>query len=136
MFFTFYELSANASILETLIFFFVHGMVQLIGTLAFILLLVYVAAEQVLAFFYGRHEFDYHRYAQRFSGGAMLLAFAVIGLTVGAGYWLQLPSENQWVGWTAVFPIIVVCLFFACFGLTFMVKSWNELRAWKEIWSR
>lgn len=53
MFFTFYELSTDASIWELFIYFVIHGMLQIIGAFVLLLLLVFAVAKQVFASFHG-----------------------------------------------------------------------------------
>lgn len=128
MFFTFYELSADASIWELFIYFVIHSMMQMLGALALILLTVYAIARQIFLYFNGHEAFGYRVDPRRFSGAAALVAFALTGLAAGIGYWSLLPAENQWVGWTAALPLILVCLFFGYLGVSTMIKSWKRVR--------
>lgn len=128
MFFTFYELSTDASIWELFIYFVIHGMLQIIGAFVLLLLLVFAVAKQVFASFHGRQTLGYSMHVQRFSGATTLVAFSLAGVMVGGVYWSLLPSENWWIGWTTPLLLIVVCLFFTFIGVTTMVKTWKQVR--------
>ena len=128
MFITFYEISTDANILEIMVWFAIHVIFQLLAALAFVLLVIFAAAEQVFAFYHGRQSYGYKNNAREFGIGAILLTFGVMGIAISAKYWMLLPLQNQWFGWSTSFPMILVCIFIAGLSASRMICAWKVQR--------